>query len=98
MSEDLDLVAGAPERVREHLPGSIAAKQRVLEECATHYAVEHGIRTIGLTGASGGELAKLVKIPIRIPSSNVQHIQEAHITIGHIFCDLIEQTLCTGLA
>jgi len=204
MSKDLDLAAGARERVRAHLLGSMATKQRVLEECqdpiltaaaaivgsfrtggklllcgnggsaadcqhiagelvgtldrrfarpglsaislttdssiitasandfgydgiferqvqalgrpgdvllgistsgnsrnvlrAARYAAEHSMRTIGLTGASGGELAKLVEIPIRVPSSNVQHIQEAHITIGHILCDLIEQTLCTGPA
>jgi D-sedoheptulose 7-phosphate isomerase len=32
-------------------------------------------------------------ISIQVPSDNVQHIQEAHIAIGHILCDLVERTL-----
>jgi phosphoheptose isomerase len=47
------------------------------------------IGTIGLTG-SGGRLLGITDIAISVPSKNTQHIQEAHITIGHILCDLVE--------
>ena len=46
---------------------------------------------VGMTGASGGELAKKVDLLLNVPSQNAQRIQEAHITIGHIVCALIEQ-------
>lgn len=49
------------------------------------------IRTIALTGASGGKMAAAADIVIRIPATNVQHIQEAHITVGHILCALVER-------
>ena len=49
--------------------------------------------TIGLLGKSGGLLAKLVDLPLVVPSYNTQRIQEAHITIGHIVCSLVEKSL-----
>ncbi len=49
-----------------------------------------GLKTLGLTGCGGGVLAGLVDCPIVVPSDNTQRIQEAHITIGHILCELIE--------
>jgi D-sedoheptulose 7-phosphate isomerase len=52
-----------------------------------------GMRSVCLTGASGGRIGKIAEIPVCVPSVNVQHIQEAHITIGHILCDLVERTL-----
>ena len=60
---------------------------------ALGYASRNGMRTICLTGASGDRMAQMAENPIRVPSSNVQHIQEAHITIGHVLCDLVEQSL-----
>ena len=60
---------------------------------ALRYAAAHDVRTLVLTGASGGKMAEVAEIAIRVPSAVVQHIQEAHITIGHILCDLIEQTI-----
>ncbi|MFI5398207.1 MAG: SIS domain-containing protein [Candidatus Binatia bacterium] len=51
------------------------------------------IKTIGLLGSSGGQLGTLVDLAISVPSTSTQHIQEAHITIGHIVCDLVEQWL-----
>jgi phosphoheptose isomerase len=59
---------------------------------ALRYGAAHGMHTICLTGASG-RMTELAEIAIRVPSPVVQHIQEAHITIGHIICDLVEQTL-----
>ena len=60
---------------------------------ALRYASRNGMRSVCLTGASGGRIAKVAEISICVPSANVQHIQEAHITIGHILCDLVERTL-----
>lgn len=56
-------------------------------------AKEMGIKTICLTGASGGELPKYSDIAIIIPSAVTARIQEAHITIGHIICELVESEL-----
>lgn len=53
------------------------------------------IRTIGLAG-KGGRLHELADIVIGVPSQSTQHIQEAHITIGHILCDLVERCLFDG--
>lgn len=49
-----------------------------------------GIKTIALTGRGGGQLAGLVDVAITVPSDNTQRIQESHITIGQIFCELME--------
>ena len=50
-------------------------------------------QTIGLTGCGGGQLAKIVHLALIVPSDNTPRIQEAHITIGHILCNIVEQTL-----
>lgn len=47
--------------------------------------------TVGLLGRDGGALRSLCDYFIVIPSDDTARIQEAHITIGHIFCDLVEQ-------
>lgn len=57
-------------------------------------AKKMGIKTIALTGGDGGELVKLADISLVVPSSVTARIQEAHITIGHIICELIEQAVC----
>ncbi len=57
-------------------------------------AKKMGIKTVALTGGDGGELAKLADESLVVPSSITARIQEAHITIGHIVCELVEQTLC----
>ena len=49
---------------------------------------------VGMTGETGGELASRVDLLINVPSQDAQRIQEAHITIGHIVCGLIEQICC----
>ncbi len=56
-------------------------------------AKEIGAKTIGFTGHSGGELKNKVDILLNIPSTTTGHIQEAHIAVGHIMCELIEQGL-----
>lgn len=57
-------------------------------------AKKMGIKTIALTGGDGGEVVKLADFSLVIPSSVTARIQEAHITIGHILCELIEEELC----
>lgn len=58
---------------------------------AVKQAGEIGVTTIGLTGRDGGELAGFVDYSLIIPSNDTQRIQEAHMTIGHIICDIIEK-------
>lgn len=57
-------------------------------------AKKMGLTTIALTGGDGGELAKTADTALIVPSSITARIQEAHITIGHIICEIVEQTLC----
>jgi len=59
-------------------------------------AKKKGAATIGLTGASGGNLAALVDICIKVNSNKTWRIQEGHITVGHILCGLIEDGLLKG--
>jgi D-sedoheptulose 7-phosphate isomerase len=49
-----------------------------------------GIRTIVLTG-SGGDLMKAASLAIAVPSEHTQYIQESHIAIEHVLCDLVER-------
>lgn len=60
---------------------------------AVRAARARGIDTVALTSAPGGELAAEARIAVRVPGGNTQHVQEAHITVVHIICDLIERTL-----
>jgi D-sedoheptulose 7-phosphate isomerase len=52
-----------------------------------------GVRTIALTGSDGGRLAGLSDLTIRVPSSRTSRIQEAHITICHAICEIVEAEL-----
>jgi len=56
-------------------------------------AKRKGMITIGLTGADGGQLKNEVDYCICVPSKDTPRIQEAHILIGHIWCELIERAL-----
>ncbi len=47
--------------------------------------------TIGFTGESGGKLKKLSDFLINVPSDDTPRIQESHITLGHIICQLVEE-------
>lgn len=60
---------------------------------AVEEAQRNGLITVGLLGSSGGKLKNMVDTALIVPSDVTAHIQEAHITIGHILCDLIEQYL-----
>lgn len=52
-----------------------------------------GIRCIVMTGLSGGKISDFADILINVPSMNTPRIQEAHILIGHLICELVEKTL-----
>lgn len=52
-----------------------------------------GITTVGMTGAGGGAMKELADMLLRVPSADTPRIQECHITIGHIICQLVEEKL-----
>ncbi len=53
-------------------------------------AKEAGLMTIGWTGGTGGKLAGMVDYPFVVPSTVTARIQESHLTLGHVLCELIE--------
>ncbi|MCU0651964.1 MAG: D-sedoheptulose 7-phosphate isomerase [Candidatus Omnitrophica bacterium] len=57
-------------------------------------AKKMGLRTVALTGGDGGDIAKLADVSFIVPSAITARIQEVHITVGHIICELVEQELC----
>ena len=65
--------------------------QNVLNALAV--ANQKQMNTIGLLGKGGGKASSLVSEAIAINSNTTARIQEMHITIGHILCDLIEEGL-----
>ena len=52
-----------------------------------------GLVTIGITGKSGGELAKSVDISINVSDPKTARIQESHLMIGHIICERVDEAL-----
>lgn len=60
---------------------------------AINLANESGIKTIALTGETGGKIAEVANVTIKVPSNNTQFIQESHSSIGHILCELVEKSL-----
>ncbi len=52
-----------------------------------------GMITVGLTGSDGGKMNGICKYLLKVPSNQTPRIQEAHITIGHIICELVEKEL-----
>ncbi|QSZ41312.1 SIS domain-containing protein [Sulfurimonas aquatica] len=52
-----------------------------------------GITTVALVGRDGGEMAKIADISLIVPSDSTPRIQESHILIGHILCDIIEKEI-----
>ena len=60
---------------------------------AVEMAHSKGVTVIGLTGAKGGKLKDSADLTIMVPSDDTPRIQEAHITIGHIICHLVEKGL-----
>ena len=60
---------------------------------AFNSAKEKGITTVALTGKDGGKMAKMADISLIVPSDSTPRIQESHILIGHIICDIIEKEI-----
>ena len=60
---------------------------------AVEIARSKNITVIGLTGGDGGKLQDVADITIAVPSDSTPRIQESHITIGHIICNLVEKEL-----
>lgn len=60
---------------------------------AINIARQKNIITVGLLGKTGGKMKDLCDYSICVPSQNVQRIQETHITLGHILCELVEYDL-----
>ena len=52
-----------------------------------------GCKTIGLTGATGKKLAGLCHACVLVPSTRTSRIQEAHISVGHIWCEMVEKEI-----
>ncbi len=61
---------------------------------AAEEASRIGLKVIGLTGLEGGALKESCSICLCIPSTSTARIQEMHILIGHIICQLVEDDLC----
>jgi D-sedoheptulose 7-phosphate isomerase len=79
-------------------PGDVAVaistsgnSPNVLE--AVKEAKKLGLNVIGLTGKDGGALAREAHVAITVDSGSTARIQECHIAIGHIFCELVEREL-----
>lgn len=60
---------------------------------AIEMAKSKGMRTIAFLGGNGGKIKSLIDQSVVIPSENVQRIQEGHITVAHIICEIIEEEL-----
>lgn len=60
---------------------------------AFEQAKSQGVITISLTGSGGGKMKELSDLIIEVPSKDTPRIQESHILIGHIICELVEANL-----
>ena len=60
---------------------------------AVKKAKEKSISVVGFLGGKGGKLAEMCDVPVIVPTENTQRIQESHITIGHILCEIVEREL-----
>ncbi len=78
--DDVALAMSTSGASRNVLLGIEAAKRKALV-------------TVGLTGKRGGHLQALVDHCIRVPSDETPRVQEAHILIGHILCEILEREL-----
>lgn len=60
---------------------------------AIEKAKHQGMLVVGFTGASGGKMAGLCDVLLNVPSADTPRIQEAHILIGHIICEIVEREM-----
>jgi D-sedoheptulose 7-phosphate isomerase len=60
---------------------------------AVEQAKAQGLAVIGLTGASEGSLDRLADLVLHVPSADTARIQESHMAVGHLVCDLVEKEM-----
>ncbi|HLY09907.1 MAG TPA: D-sedoheptulose 7-phosphate isomerase [Planctomycetota bacterium] len=60
---------------------------------AVKRAKKLGALAVGFTNEKGGKLRALVDLCLQVPSTDTQRVQECHLAVGHIVCDIIESTL-----
>ncbi|MEZ4721655.1 MAG: D-sedoheptulose 7-phosphate isomerase [Flavobacteriales bacterium] len=60
---------------------------------ALEQAKVQGMHTIGFTGETGGKMREVCDVLINIPSTDTPRIQESHILVGHIICQLVEEVM-----
>jgi D-sedoheptulose 7-phosphate isomerase len=63
---------------------------------AIEVANEIGMISVGMTGETGGKMRDICKYLINVPSNDTPRIQEVHIMIGHIICEIVEKELFNG--
>lgn len=84
-------LAGIAKRIDVFIPISTSGNsQNILN--AIDQANQMNLHTVALTGRTGGEIHKLCE-SLRIPSDDTARIQECHILVGHIVCELVEKPL-----
>jgi phosphoheptose isomerase len=91
-------MSGAPCRQAFGQPGDVAVgistsgnSPNVIK--ALEEAKKRNLKTIGLAGKDGGILAGCVDVPIIVRFANTARVQECHIAIGHLFCELVEEEM-----
>ena len=60
---------------------------------AFEVAKEMGMRTVALTGNDGGAISKIADLSLIVSSSSTPRVQETHILVGHLLCEMVEQQL-----
>jgi D-sedoheptulose 7-phosphate isomerase len=60
---------------------------------AIEVAKKIGMVTIGMTGKDGGEIAKMVDYSLNVSSNSTPRVQEVHITVGHVICEMVDYKL-----
>ena len=58
---------------------------------ATELAKQKGLKTVAFTGEGGGKLGTICDAVIAVPSKTTARIQEMHIMVGHIICEIVEE-------
>jgi D-sedoheptulose 7-phosphate isomerase len=63
---------------------------------ALEVAKKNGMRTVVLTGGTGGKMTAIADHTFVVPSKHTPYIQETHITLGHVICQLVDEVLFPG--
>ena len=58
---------------------------------ALQTAKAKGLKTIALTGRDGGSIGRAAEIHVNVPDQNTQRVQEVHMTLLHVMCELVEE-------